>query len=143
MTALALSADGRYLAFTSVANSLDALAVDVNGLPNIYRRDMQTGDTLLIDRIIATNTAATGGLAGKPSISADGNCVAWTTSHTGNTIVAGTLSSFNVFVRQRDLGHDRPGQPRERRRRCTYNRSCFRRLRKRRVQPRGFQLQLV
>src|SRR5690242_2834545 len=83
----ALSADGRYLAFVSIANSLDAAAVDVNGAANIYRRDLQTGDTLLIDRIIASNTAASGGSSGKPTISADGNCVGFTSSHTGSTIV--------------------------------------------------------
>jgi Tol biopolymer transport system component len=100
----AMSADGRYIAFASAANSLDAAAVDVNGAANIYRRDLTNGDTILIDRIIASNTAASGGSSGKPTISADGNCVAFTSSHTGSTMVSGAVASFNVFVRNVGAG---------------------------------------
>ena len=41
-----MTPDGRYVAFTSEANNL--VAKDTNGVPDIFLRDLQTGDTTLI-----------------------------------------------------------------------------------------------
>ena len=69
----AISADGRYVAFASFATNMTLN--DVNGLPDIFRRDMLTGAVLLV-------SAGADGLPGNslsiaPTISADGRTVAY------------------------------------------------------------------
>jgi hypothetical protein len=47
-----LSADGRYLAFESLADNLVAGMPATSELPrHVYRRDLQTGETVLVDRV--------------------------------------------------------------------------------------------
>lgn len=64
-TAPALSADGRYVVFESIASNL--VDGDKNGLPDIFVRDLQSGTTT---RIEGTDAALS-----KPQISGDGQSV--------------------------------------------------------------------
>lgn len=79
-----ISADGRYVAFVSVATNLDAQAQDIcpeywHGepvpCPNIFVRDLQAGTTTLVSRADgATGVGANGG-SYTPAISPDGGRV--------------------------------------------------------------------
>ncbi len=95
-----MTPDGRYVAFSSSAS--DLVSGDTNGVSDIFLRDMQsTAAPTLISR------RSDGGLgdwgAGSPSISADGNRVAFITRSrlTGEPTLAG---SDNTFVRDRSAG---------------------------------------
>lgn len=70
-SAPALSADGRFVAFVSSAVNLTGM--DGGGLPAVLLRDRQAGTTT---KIAATGVA--GGSCGEPSISADGELLAFT-----------------------------------------------------------------
>lgn len=72
-----LSADGRYVAFTSQADTLDPAAhPDVY---NVYRKDRATGAVVLVSRASGANGATFAAPSGFPRISADGRKVAfWT-----------------------------------------------------------------
>ena len=69
----ALSADGRYVAFSSDAP--DLVAGDTNNTRDIFRHDRQTGETILISRRLAGVSFAQD--AHIPAISADGRWVAF------------------------------------------------------------------
>jgi len=71
----AISGDGRFIAFATVATNLDPL--DTDAASDVYVRDLDTGFTQLVSR--ATGAAgAKGNLSsGTPSISADGRYVAF------------------------------------------------------------------
>ncbi|MBM3882213.1 MAG: hypothetical protein FJ387_21255 [Verrucomicrobia bacterium] len=63
-----LSADGRYVAFSSLADNL--VAADTNGAKDVFLRDMLTGRTLLLSR--AASGLAGSGWSVDPFFSADG-----------------------------------------------------------------------
>lgn len=72
--AVALSSDGRYLAFASKAPNL--VADDNNGVSDVFFRDLVARTTVLVSR----NKFGTGtgnGISNSPSISADGRYVAF------------------------------------------------------------------
>ncbi|MBK8293728.1 MAG: PD40 domain-containing protein [Solirubrobacterales bacterium] len=72
-----LSANGRYLAFTSEINSMSD---DANpDYTNVYRKDRQTGAVELVSRAGGANGAAPAAHSFEPRISADGNTVAFLT----------------------------------------------------------------
>ncbi len=92
----ALSADGRYVAFTSYATSL--VPGSTNYWPDAFLRDRQSGTTTQL-------SVATGGLPGNAgvsleglSISSDGRYVAFASSAT-NLDPADTNAKYDVFVR--------------------------------------------
>lgn len=91
----AISADGRYVAFTgSVASN-----------PGVYRKDIATG---------ALELVAAGTDSGAPSISADGRYVSFTTDEnpvTGNPNGADACSS--VYVRDMEREPEQPAVPTE------------------------------
>lgn len=94
-----LSADGRYVAFESVATTLTA--GDTNAASDIFVRDRQTGTT---ERV----SVATGGAQGDaasyfPSISSDGRYVAFY-SHAATLVAGDTNGAPDVFVRDRQTG---------------------------------------
>jgi Tol biopolymer transport system component len=64
---LAISGDGRYVAFASYATDLEG---DTNGVMNIFRHDPETGDTTLVFTWM-------NGQSGAPAISDDGRYVAF------------------------------------------------------------------
>ncbi|MEM7642581.1 MAG: Ig-like domain-containing protein, partial [Pseudomonadota bacterium] len=94
-TTAAISADGRFITFTS--NAANIVAGDDNGATDLFRLDRDTGE------IVAVNTGANGlpaGGAGLGAISGDGATVAFSSSGNGNSLldprVTGT--STEVFV---------------------------------------------
>jgi Tol biopolymer transport system component len=93
-----VSADGRYVAFRSVASNL--VPGDTNGLIDVFVRDRKTGTT---ERI---NVAADGTQANlnsfEPTISDDGHFVAFT-SEASNLVPDDTNYTFNYDVFLRDL----------------------------------------
>jgi len=94
-----ISADGRIVAFYSTAANL--VPGDTNAWPDIFAHDSQSGLTTLVsvDSLGAQSDA--GGY--DPSISADGQCVAF--SSTATNLVAGdTNAAWDVFVHESSSG---------------------------------------
>jgi len=93
-SALSISADGRYVAFASVASNL--VSGDTNGAADIFVRDTQTSTTgrasIGIPAFIANNASAA------PSISADGRYVAFS-SGASNLVSGDTNATQDIFVR--------------------------------------------
>jgi Tol biopolymer transport system component len=93
-----VSADGRYVAFTSIASNL--VRGDTNKLPDIFIRNMRTGRTA---RVSVTSTGKQG--VGKrysngsnaPTISSDGRYVAFHSDMT-NLVRGDTNGVFDIFV---------------------------------------------
>jgi len=95
-----ISDDGRYVAFQSEASNLTP--GDFNGQYDIFRRDVQTGATELVSlRQNGAGSASSLGLA--PAISGDGRFVAWQ-SNAGNIVAGDTNGTWDVFVRDMQLG---------------------------------------
>jgi hypothetical protein len=79
ITTLALSADGRHVLFTSAATNLGtALPGEELGETHVYERDLETGETTLVDRVSGAGGAILARGAEGDSISADGSVVAFT-----------------------------------------------------------------
>ena len=97
----AISADGRYVAFISLANLAPG---DTNGTWDVFVRDRQTGTTELasVDSAGAQGNEGVGGNFG-PSISTDCRYVAFYSS--SNNLVSGDMNgTWDVFVRDRQTG---------------------------------------
>lgn len=96
----AISADGRHVAFVSEATNLLATP-DLNGKPDVFVRDLQTGVTQLVSATPGGLPA--GGVSGAPAISADGTRVAF--QSTATDLVAGdTNGRSDIFVRDLTSG---------------------------------------
>jgi Tol biopolymer transport system component len=96
---ISISADGRYVAFESEAANL--VPGDTNGKSDIFVRDRQLGTT---ERVSIDSAGAEGnGDSYFPSISADGRYVAFW-SNADNLVPGDTNGTFDVFVRDRQLG---------------------------------------
>ena len=110
-----VSADGRFVAFTSESTNLGPDDTTTRG--DTYVRDLQTGTTILADR--ATGVAGVKGNGDGfdgMSLSADGRYVAWTT-YSNNLDPADTDGSVtDVYVRDLQTKHHHAGRPRDRRR---------------------------
>lgn len=95
----AISADGRYVAFTS-SSSLTPTAIGSN---NVYVHDRVSGKTTHIN----VDAGGNGGNinSARPSISADGRFVSF--SSAANNLIAGdTNSGWDIFVHDRDADND-------------------------------------
>jgi len=96
----AISADGRFVAFESIAHNLfPGGAPDVNGFsPDIFLFDRQTGSLELISRQAAVDGGAQANNSSfEPSVSGDGRFVAFSSS--ANNLVAGdTNNRSDIFV---------------------------------------------
>ncbi len=89
-----ISADGRFVAFTSSANNL--VLRDTNNNGDIFVRDLQNGTTT---RVSVANDGTQGtGFSSNPAISADGHFVAFT-SNASNLVPGDTNNNSDVFVR--------------------------------------------
>lgn len=89
----AISADGRFVAYTSTASNL--VAGDSNGLADLFIHDSLTGDTSLLS--IGIGGQASNGEPYIADISADGRYVVFDSNATN--IVAGDVNGkFDVFV---------------------------------------------
>ena len=91
-----LSADGRYIAFASVADNL--VVGDTNSASDIFVHDRQTKQTTRVN--VSSNGIQAVGGSYSPSISADGRYVAFE-SIANNLIIGDTNSSTDVFVHDR------------------------------------------
>src|SRR2546423_15089745 len=101
----AVSADGRFVAFVSLAD--DVVPGDSNGAVDVFVRDRVTGTT---ERVSVSSTGAQGnadsGLLngmGGPSLSADGRYVAFD-SQASNLVKGDTNNAIDVFVHDRVTG---------------------------------------
>jgi Tol biopolymer transport system component len=94
-----ISADGRYVAFESIATDLVAPAT--NGNVHIFVRDLLAGTTTLVS-VDSTGTEGDGP-SRAPSISGDGRYVAFESDAT-NLVVGDTLGFSDVFVRDLQTG---------------------------------------
>lgn len=90
-----VSADGRMVAFDSLANNLDLLLPDTNGVSDAFVRDMQTGRA---ERVSIGPFGEGDGPSSHPAISADGKTVAFS-SKASNLIVDDINGTSDVFVR--------------------------------------------
>jgi Tol biopolymer transport system component len=89
-----VSADGRYVAFTSYASNL--VANDTNGQMDVFVRDLATGTTQCISVTPAGNTG--NNLSGHPVITPDGRYVAFE-SRASNLVSGDGNFELDVFVR--------------------------------------------
>lgn len=95
----AISADGRYVAFTSDADNL--VPDDTNESPDVFVHDRQTGTTLLVSRSSSGELAEQSGESFNPSLSADGRFVAFD-STASNLVKADTNGFRDIFRRDLD-----------------------------------------
>jgi Tol biopolymer transport system component len=94
-----VSADGRYVAFSSVAINL--VAGDTNGVEDVFVRDRLTGTTGRVS--VGTAGAESDGPSFAPSLSADGRYVAFLSVATN--LVAGDAGNIrDAFVYDRQTG---------------------------------------
>ncbi|MFM8332732.1 MAG: TolB family protein, partial [Candidatus Methylumidiphilus sp.] len=96
----AISADGRYVAFWSIAT--DQVAADTNGTSDIFVKDLQTGATTRV----STDSAGVQGNGfsfAKHDLSADGRYVAFY-SEASNLVAGDTNGILDVFVKDLQTG---------------------------------------
>ena len=91
-----ISADGRLVAFASIASNL--VAGDTNGAADIFVHDRLTGATTRVS--VASGGAQASGESNEPSLSTDGRSVAFT-SYSSNLVPGDTNSWEDVFVHDR------------------------------------------
>jgi len=96
----AISADGRYVAFTSTASNL--VAGDTNGVTDLFVRDLRAGITQRVSLSSTGQQADSGTFNFASAISADGRYVAFT-SGASNLVPGDTNGPFDgdVFLRDR------------------------------------------
>jgi len=92
-----ITPDGRWVVFRSRSALVPQ---DVNGNPDVYLRDLQTGTTTLVS--VGPSGMATDGTSDEPSISDDGNYVAFTS--TSDLLGPGAFGTDQVFLWSRLTG---------------------------------------
>jgi len=95
----AISADGRYVAYVSRATNL--VTGDLNGFPDVFVHDRQTGQTSCVSRSSAGAAGNDGSY--EPALSADGMLVAFE-SRASNLAAGDTNGKSDVFVHDRQTG---------------------------------------
>lgn len=93
-----ISADGRYVAFASLADNL--VAGDTNNAFDIFVKDRRTG---VIERITGSGGVESDNESRYPAISADGRYVAFL-SYAANLVPGDTNGSGDIFVFDRTTG---------------------------------------
>jgi len=94
-----ISANGRYVAFSSFATDLVGAGNDNNGKFDIFVHDLQTGTTIRVS--VDSGGREANGDSNSPSISGDGRYVAFESS--APDLVAGdTNGKVDIFVHDRD-----------------------------------------
>jgi hypothetical protein len=92
-----ISGDGRYVVFSSSATNLTAEGGEL-GVRHVYRFDRVTNTTVLVDRADGASGAVGNTTSRDPSISDDGDRVAWS-SASNNLVPGDTNGETDVFVR--------------------------------------------
>jgi Tol biopolymer transport system component len=103
--AASISADGRFVVFTSTASHLVAGQRDTNGATDVFLRDRALGTTVLVSRSAASPSTAGNGGSYDPRLSADGRFVAFLSGATD--LVASPLAPddlADVFLYDRVTG---------------------------------------
>jgi Tol biopolymer transport system component len=99
---VSLSADGRFVVFSSLATNL--VAGDTNGVEDVFVRDRSAGTT---ERVSVDSSGMQGDgdsfSSYSPSISADGSVVVFT-SFAANLVAGDTNGVYDVFVHDRSTG---------------------------------------
>ncbi|MCK6447496.1 MAG: hypothetical protein L6Q99_13985 [Planctomycetes bacterium] len=94
-----LSTDGRYVAFSS--DALNLVANDLNGLADVFVRDLQTQTTTRVS--LDSSGAEANGASSEPCLSADGRFVAFVSA--ASNLVGGDGNDLaDVFVHDRQTG---------------------------------------
>lgn len=96
---LAISADGRFVAFSTDAGNL--VGGDTNGLVDIFVHDRQTGQTSRVS--VDSSGTQSNGSSGSPALSNDGRYVAFR-SNASNLVAGDTNNKGDVFVHDRQTG---------------------------------------
>jgi Tol biopolymer transport system component len=100
---IAVSADGRWVAFTSQAVNIVPGQTDTNGDYDVFLVDRMTGDVSLVSRVPAGPATTANAGSTDPSISADGAWVAFRSD--GDDLVAGDANGeTDVFLYARATG---------------------------------------
>ena len=99
-TQAVISADGRYVAFQSLAWNL--VPADTNGVPDVFVHDRHSGRTTRVS-VNSLGVQGNGSCFGPPAISADGRFVSFW-SLADNLVPADTNDAFDVFVHDRQTG---------------------------------------
>jgi Tol biopolymer transport system component len=94
-----VSANGRFVVFTSLATNL--VAGDSNGFQDVFRHDRQSGQTELISQSSAG--AGANGNSFTSAISADGSVIAFA-SAASNLVSGDNNARTDIFVRDVNLG---------------------------------------
>jgi len=94
-----ISPDGRYVVFTSDASNL--VPGDTNGAVDVFRHDLRTGDTIRVS--VGPHGAQGNGPSAKPTVSADGRYVAFT-SYATNLVDGDTNGAWDTFVKDLATG---------------------------------------
>src|SRR4029077_18724371 len=98
-SARSISADGRYVAFVSLATDLLAPGVPAVAGQQIYIRDRQLGQTSLVSQDNTnTNVEGTGGVSDTPSTNSDGGFVAFFSRAT-NLVTVPPAAPSDIYVR--------------------------------------------
>ena len=98
-TSAALSADGRWVAFTSAANNL--VPGDTNAATDVFVRDRLTG---AVERVsVSSSGAEANGASELPAISAEGRYVTFR-SLASNLVSGDTNNAWDIFVHDRATG---------------------------------------
>jgi len=98
----AISRDGRYIAFTSLATNL--VSGDTNSTRDVFLRDVQAGTTERVSIDSSGNQAAASDEgSGYPAISANGRFIAFI-SDADNLFPGDTNTQWDTFVRDRQTG---------------------------------------
>jgi Tol biopolymer transport system component len=95
-----ISADGRYVVFTSYASNL--VPGDTNGTIDVFRHDLKTGETIRVSVGPGGRQATGGGGSWSPSVSKNGRLVAFTSDADG--LVDGAHGARDVYVRDLKTG---------------------------------------
>lgn len=95
-----ISADGRYVAFSSGASNL--VSGDTNDKGDVFIHDRQTGETSRIS-VSSDGTQGNGDSINPPTISADGCYIAFA-SEASNLVPGDTNGAIDVFVHDRQTG---------------------------------------
>lgn len=100
----AISGNGQYLVFVSMASNLDPAITDTNNSSEIFLRDLAGGTTTCLSVAAGFSESGNGqsGVGARPSISADGALVAFA-SDASNLLNAGSdmNNATDIFVRDR------------------------------------------
>jgi len=94
--ALGISADGHYVAFTSLASNL--VAGDVNEITDVFVRDLRAGTTTLVSLGVSGNQGGDASAVNPASFSADDRYLAFS-SWSSNFVPGDTNDKPDVFVR--------------------------------------------